>query len=710
MTKRFSLSSLISMLMQMVTPVLITAGLVLCLTSAYELPFEPGQIILFSAVTAFLLSLIFMIPKRRSLFLLLFVLLAAFAGFLLREQLICGTYSTLSALDECFETSVTKSIFPDAAFSFSMLKSGTTVLCALVCFLLTLYFSLCCGLLKAPMLCYVLALPLAVLCVLYVGNPPDLSHLILLVTAILLVPMQQLSCQGESSRIAIVNFMLIILVAAFALNVRVLSTKIDGEWLSTDAFEEFFTVVSQEEKSEPIKFEKPQTKPISDAGQEEPENVVVMTVTSSAVGTVYLRGYSLARYDGESWSSPTESFERESDAALFSAQAAQYSFPGLKKQNMTISYTTPSKLVHVPYFCIPGGDVTISEDGVTLFSPISSYTLDYWPPNRVRAELMELPENLQIDELGYRSYVYENYTADLPEFRSFASSEIGISDLSDREAVVMAVTSYLTSHSSYSRTVQKTPDGEDVGLYFLTVSHTGNCIHYSTSAAAILQSLGIPTRFVGGYRTTITQASVAKEVTDLEAHAWIEVYFDGVGWLPFEATFSGGGFLRTPDPTVTPIPSATPEHVQPPSIEPKPSIAPLGTPSVSPSPKAPDPTEPKAASIPTVLWVVIGLCLLILLTVLRRILKRTIRFRRWAKMSNNRYAISAYRYSKRLASLGLMSPEIVTELANKARFSQHKLTSNERRLIERAITKQCADIRTLNKLKQFFIAYIAAEY
>ena len=64
----------------------------------------------------------------------------------------------------------------------------------------------------------------------------------------------------------------------------------------------------------------------------------------------------------------------------------------------------------------------------------------------------------------------------------------------------------------------------------------GICQHYASSATVLFRALGIPARYTIGYTTHAT-ANEWVEVTTENAHAWVEVYIDGVGWIYSEGDF-----------------------------------------------------------------------------------------------------------------------------------------------------------------------------
>ncbi|WP_119729156.1 transglutaminase-like domain-containing protein [Thermomonospora amylolytica] len=72
-------------------------------------------------------------------------------------------------------------------------------------------------------------------------------------------------------------------------------------------------------------------------------------------------------------------------------------------------------------------------------------------------------------------------------------------------------------------------------LDFLLRTRTGYCQHFAGAAALLLRLAGVPTRVVVGFATGVDEDG-RYVVRDADAHAWIEVYFSGVGWVPFNPT------------------------------------------------------------------------------------------------------------------------------------------------------------------------------
>ena len=67
---------------------------------------------------------------------------------------------------------------------------------------------------------------------------------------------------------------------------------------------------------------------------------------------------------------------------------------------------------------------------------------------------------------------------------------------------------------------------------FLFEGKTGYCVHYASAMVLMLRDAGIPARYVSGYMYNTEKEAVMSN----EAHAWVEAYIRGVGWMTFEPT------------------------------------------------------------------------------------------------------------------------------------------------------------------------------
>lgn len=166
----------------------------------------------------------------------------------------------------------------------------------------------------------------------------------------------------------------------------------------------------------------------------------------------------------------------------------------------------------------------------------------------------------------------------------------------------------------------------------------GFCVHFSFTMAAMARTLGIPARVAVGFTPGTVQADGSVSVGLRDAHAWPELYFEGVGWTRFEPTPSRGStpaYTRPDAPSQNPSDPALPTDGA--------SAAPTAAPSASEScpaqmrrqgecgasaaPGAADPTEPGTPVGTVVLWV-LGALAVLTLPLVPMFLRTRIRSRR----------------------------------------------------------------------------------
>ncbi len=79
---------------------------------------------------------------------------------------------------------------------------------------------------------------------------------------------------------------------------------------------------------------------------------------------------------------------------------------------------------------------------------------------------------------------------------------------------------------------------------FVTTTRRGYCQHFAGAMALMLRYLGIPARVAAGFTTGLYNEDEQRwTVADTNAHTWVEAWFEGYGWLPFDPT-PGRGRLR----------------------------------------------------------------------------------------------------------------------------------------------------------------------
>lgn len=101
-----------------------------------------------------------------------------------------------------------------------------------------------------------------------------------------------------------------------------------------------------------------------------------------------------------------------------------------------------------------------------------------------------------------------------------------------------ALSTYFTDPANgfvYSLATKGGESGSDL-VDFLTTGKAGFCQQYAAALGVMLRVAGIPARVVLGYSHPPPNANGVFEVTSDDAHAWVEAYFNGIGWVPFDPT------------------------------------------------------------------------------------------------------------------------------------------------------------------------------
>lgn len=113
---------------------------------------------------------------------------------------------------------------------------------------------------------------------------------------------------------------------------------------------------------------------------------------------------------------------------------------------------------------------------------------------------------------------------------------------------VGAIEGWLRANTVYDLNVPRDPKGVDAVDQFLFETRRGFCEQIASSMAVMLRSIGVPTRLVTGYGPGERNAFTGYfEVKRSDAHAWVEVYFAGHGWVAYDPTFG----VPVADPGVT---------------------------------------------------------------------------------------------------------------------------------------------------------------
>ena len=281
----------------------------------------------------------------------------------------------------------------------------------------------------------------------------------------------------------------------------------------------------------------------------------VLNFQTSVSGYVYLRLQSYGKYENYSWSlSPAVPDMAAEFNPLYWVGSA-LARTGETPVHLDASWLIEPEGCLVPYYVQSQFDISADDSFVPFGN--RTYSLDFFHydllgtlSNKV-SEIAPDPTYAEA-ELVYRAYVYENFL-DIPDdaLREAITrhlKEARISPLS--ETLIQDVATYIQNVAAYDLNCKQAPDGVDPIVFFLSSSEpSGVCRHFASAAVMMYRALGIPARYVEGYLGN----SVANElstVTAMQKHAWVEVYLDGLGWLPVEVTGGGSGIAEDKTPPI----------------------------------------------------------------------------------------------------------------------------------------------------------------
>lgn len=157
-----------------------------------------------------------------------------------------------------------------------------------------------------------------------------------------------------------------------------------------------------------------------------------------------------------------------------------------------------------------------------------------------------------------------------------------------------AIMRHLQRYYRYTLTPDVPPDSQDFVTYFLYVGKEGYCTYFASAMTVLCRMAGLPARYVEGF-VAQPGADGFAYVTGKDAHAWTEVYFEGFGWVPFDATpqqqemgSDNQQDQQQPEPSPSPSPTPSPqppEQDQQEEPTPSPDPQPRQDPDVPPPPQ-----------------------------------------------------------------------------------------------------------------------------
>jgi transglutaminase-like putative cysteine protease len=377
--------------------------------------------------------------------------------------------------------------------------------------------------------------------------------------------------------------------------------------------------------------------PLVDLGKDlrRPGGARQFTYSTTTDESLYFRLLTLDQFDGTTWSASraTERVLNEPDLMV--------EVPGLSTDIVTEPTTTTIEVgpMVAPWVPVPFPSVRVvglsgrwlwDVDGLTLSSRLSSASGQTYIAESVlikptRDQLIAAPGAYPEEVRRFLELPEE-----IPAIITDTAREVA-GEATNGFDKAFALQHFLRSTDftySIEAPVEDGYDGDgfDVIAEFLE-KKSGYCVHYASAMAIMARALGIPARVSLGYLPGDRLGGAGERrnytVGTDDLHSWSELYFAGIGWVPFEPT-PGRGYVPDYAASVaTDDATAGPNDLDSANRDPQ-QQAPVGPAAEAPMAGGAGDSEP-----PTGLFVALGLVALTIIAVpaLSRLFRRQRRFR-----------------------------------------------------------------------------------
>ena len=260
----------------------------------------------------------------------------------------------------------------------------------------------------------------------------------------------------------------------------------------------------------------------------------------------YLRLVGLDQFTGKQWRPSELHVSREDDNVEDGMQTP----PGLGStvQRTPRTYRVQIDDLDQEWLPLPYPSRRVSIDGTWLYDPVTFNVFGENASTRdlsytVRAlDVQPTAEQLRFAaEDGYPTSLnrFLDLPADVPSDVVIQTQEV-VGDFSNRYDQAVAIQDWLrdTDNFTYSEDVADTvgdANGSEAIAAFLQ-TRQGYCVHFASTMAVMARILDIPARVAVGFTAGTADGQGNRNVGLKDAHAWPELFFEGVGWVAFEPT------------------------------------------------------------------------------------------------------------------------------------------------------------------------------
>lgn len=322
---------------------------------------------------------------------------------------------------------------------------------------------------------------------------------------------------------------------------------------------------------------------------------VLRVITDSNPHTKYLRGDIGVKFENNAWTSVVTNDEDDYNnssffpeyitcvaSAIFDEATNYQSDKVFKAENIEIEYLMDTDVLLLPtsmvdFSLVNNQNLKFMRDTVVrsennhidnislpVYYPIGSNNqkfneiFDYLSEDYEEVAFApflsnEMLLNYKANKQKYDNYVLKNYLHVPADFQNYLKTFIYTNILNSNDefpnnndsklkfSQAMKVNDYLKYNYAYSLDAINDMKNQNPIFSFLEVSKSGHCALYASSMVLLMRTMGYPARYVTGFLTgengnTLSDGRTEYILQEKNLHAWVEVYFEELGWIPFDPT------------------------------------------------------------------------------------------------------------------------------------------------------------------------------
>ncbi len=316
------------------------------------------------------------------------------------------------------------------------------------------------------------------------------------------------------------------------------------------------------------------------------EDALALKLTSSKPEATYLRGFIGESYSSDKWTQlPNETYLTSKNLIYwllksdFNAIGQLGNAGELIGKDSEITYSIDVKRAYKKYPYIPYEYKKTSDEWINRYgsfftkynlAKIKKYSYKAYENvtkdwTKLAGELLSANaegKNLNYfqNESYYNQFIYENYT--YLDASQMQLMQVYVGERGDQseghvqyKEAIQRVKDYLNNNYVYTEKpgLKKSTDEDIMEAFF--ESKKGYDTHFATAATLMFRYYGIPARYVEGYLVTPSDVNGKEDGEEIDIyqkniHAWVEIYIDGIGFVPIEISPTYYDVMPTADMSI----------------------------------------------------------------------------------------------------------------------------------------------------------------